>query len=246
MATMEQIIPQRVERKLSKNNKPYTRVQDDKGRWLSCWLDKVIQDKIQEGSPIQIEIATQGDFQNIIRIGYPQQVQQPQPQPQPIQSTPQPIQSQPQPQKTAPPISSPSQLKEELKTSSGNILIRIGALVNEITRNTQALTEELLTRKELELSGENFNLSKLYAVQYNKTKVAEAEYKKNLDEMSNNLKINKEISATEAKKQAEQELWDEKIKLVTARNTLTSHQTILDSVKYILLAIKDRLKYLRQ
>lgn len=246
---IEKIIPQQIKERVASNGTKYITLSDGQ-RWMSCWLNS--QGDLQNGveSEVEIEKTVKNgkEYLNIIRIGGSPVPPQAQSQPQPIQTAPQPIQPQPQPQKTAPPINPPTKLKEEVKTSNSNILIRIGNLVSEITKNTQALTEEFLTRKELELSGENFNLSKLYISGYNKTKLAEADYKKELEKKIKSIQDDKpDISQTQAKKEAEldKDMWEKKIRLITARNTLISHQTILDSVKYILLAIKDRIKFIK-
>lgn len=234
---LTKIFIQQIERKFTKNNAPFSRVFDGR-QWHSCFLDN--HTILQEGQEALVEITKQGNYSNITRIESGPSVEGGV-----LSISPEkPISQLVQPAPLTQPIPPQPEVQQEIETTGGELLIEISNIINDITKNNVTLDENFLTNYELKLSALNVKLAQLYSVNYAELKNLEWSIKKRTKEIVSNLKTTMTID--QAKEEAERQLETDKVILITKRNKATSHDVIMSGVKNVLLALKDRIKFLRK
>ena len=134
-------------------------------------------------------------------------------------------------------------IREESETSSGDFFNELNIIIDDVIKNLETATPYILSGHELKLSAMNLQLSQRLSQNNAEARVLEVTYSNLLNDKTKEILLkNTTITKTEAKKQAEKELQQEKTKLIVSQNKRDSNQIINDGITQLVFAIKERIK----
>jgi len=140
-------------------------------------------------------------------------------------------------------IKVPQEIKEELKTSSEELLNDINIVVDDIVKNSLSLEKDKLTNYELTLAALNVKLGEKLAENNAELKTADFIFKQKIDEKIIEIMANdSNIKKTPAKEKAEVEFQLDKAQLIVLQNKFYSAEIINSSINSLIFALKDRIK----
>lgn len=247
---MEKIFVTKLEWRTSSNGSNYARINNGDYRLWARQDDIETLNVLVDGAAIEVDVYQKDKYKNIVAIkgidgeiyrwdrngnvcgpqGYLRQ---------PPEGVVPPLPFKPK-------IETPPQLEKELQ-QGGQIIDRISLIVKEIKDNFDTLTEDRLTKLELQLSALNVDIAKLFSANNAKANQLDLEFRDKVTKKAKELQsIDPELSDTKAKTLAENGLWQDKVALTIQQDKANSNEVIINGINNLLFAIKDRLKYFRK
>lgn len=256
----QKLTPQKVILKKSVKGDDFLSIQDQDGEWYSVFSNAVISPNnfglFREGNEIEVLVLKKGNFKNIVEIkktGETQKIESspfneetPEEVPLPIENIPYvEIDDAPIPQEDIPDIS--EEVKKDIKNSDDKLLKEVNSTVRYLHDNGKKLGGDELSRAELQLASLNLELSSKYSTMHKEVTIKSLEFRnKVLVESKKISQENPDMKITSVKEEAENKLWNEKIELALLEEEISSYYTVMENVKVLINAVKDRFKMLNK